>query len=375
VFERYTEPARRIIFFARYEASLHGEDYIDPGHLLLALFREAKTLSAHLLSPAHIASITNSIASTKPELKVADQKSELPLTPESKRVIAYAAEEAERLSHKHIGPEHILLGLLREQACVPAKLLVHAGLDLSSTREYAGKLKAAGAAGAVDVRTVEGFRSLTDAARRGELEVVFGRELEYELVFEVLSSRMRRNPVLVGERGAGKTTLVDGLAKRMEGGGAPPFLAAKAILVLDIPALAAWSADASKVEERFKENLRKAIASGESILFFEDLSKLLALLGPQSSAVELLRTTTMQQEVQWIAATTDREYEQCIGLAPWMRNCCRPVKILPLDEEAIIKVLFGQKHTYEQFHEVAYLDDAVEHAARPVAGTFRTNRF
>ena len=113
MFERYTEKARRVIFFARYEASQVGSPFIETEHLLLGLLREDKTLAKRFLpSPATVESIRKQIEGhTKFREKVSTSV-DLPLSHECKRVLAYGAEETERLSQKHIGTEHLLLGLL-----------------------------------------------------------------------------------------------------------------------------------------------------------------------------------------------------------------------------------------------------------------------
>jgi ATP-dependent Clp protease ATP-binding subunit ClpC len=113
MFERYTEKARRIIFFARYEASQFGSPLIETEHLLLGIIREDKALTNRFLR-AHVASIRQQVESQATMRAKVSTSVDLPLSNESKRVLAYAAEEAERLGHKHIGPEHLFLGLLRE---------------------------------------------------------------------------------------------------------------------------------------------------------------------------------------------------------------------------------------------------------------------
>jgi hypothetical protein len=136
MFERYTEKARRTIFFARYEASQFGSSYIEPQHLLLGLFREDKALvDRFLASYAKVESIRASITQrSHTGVRIAISV-DLPLDHESKRVLAYAAEESERLKHEHIGTPHFLLGLLREEKSFAAQLLREHGLTLDAVRE------------------------------------------------------------------------------------------------------------------------------------------------------------------------------------------------------------------------------------------------
>jgi hypothetical protein len=135
MFERYTEKARRVIFFGRYEASTFGSPYIETEHLLLGLLREDKALAHRFLaSHAAVDSIRKEIEThTVPREKVSTAV-HLPLSHDCKRVLVYGAEEAERLNHKHIGTEHLLLGLLREEKCFAAQLLGEQGLSLDSAR-------------------------------------------------------------------------------------------------------------------------------------------------------------------------------------------------------------------------------------------------
>jgi hypothetical protein len=140
MFERYTERARRVIFFARYEASQLGDSYIETQHLLLGLVREDGGLLLDFINQEQALSIRHEIES---EAAVRNQGQpklptsvDLPLSNESKRVLAYSAEEAERLRDRHIGVEHMLLGLLREQRTFAAKLLAKHGFELDAIREH-----------------------------------------------------------------------------------------------------------------------------------------------------------------------------------------------------------------------------------------------
>src|ERR1039458_9126421 len=136
MFERYTEKARRVIFFARYEASQFGSPYIETEHLLLGLLREDKALTNRFLrSHASVESIRKQIEGHTTIREKVSTSVDLPLSNECKRVLAYAAEEAERLSHKHIGTEHLLLGLLREEKGLAAKILNERGIELKTLRE------------------------------------------------------------------------------------------------------------------------------------------------------------------------------------------------------------------------------------------------
>ena len=136
MFERYTEKARRTIFFGRYEASQFGSPYIETEHILLGLLREDKALMNRFLrSYAGTETIRKQIEGHTPPGAKVSTSVDLPLSHACKRVLAYGAEEAERLNHKHIGTDHLLLGLLREDQCFAAQLLNEHGVTLRSVRE------------------------------------------------------------------------------------------------------------------------------------------------------------------------------------------------------------------------------------------------
>ena len=136
MFERYTEKARRVIFFARYEASQFGSPCIETEHLLLGLLREDKALTNRFLSAeAPLETIVKKIREHTVIREKVSTSVDLPLSNESKRVLNYAADEAERLRHKHIGTEHLLLGLLREEKCFATQILEERGLKLALVRE------------------------------------------------------------------------------------------------------------------------------------------------------------------------------------------------------------------------------------------------
>jgi ATP-dependent Clp protease ATP-binding subunit ClpC len=125
----YTEKARRVIFFARYEASNYGSPCIETEHLLLGLLREDPALQARFLGPATV--LADIRAEIEKQITVRERISaavEVPLTLESKLVLIFAAEEAERLGHRNVGPEHLLAGMLRVEGSFAARLLRERGL-------------------------------------------------------------------------------------------------------------------------------------------------------------------------------------------------------------------------------------------------------
>jgi len=254
MFERYTEKARRIIFFARYEASQFGQPQIETEHMLLGLLREDRALSGKFLrSNATVESIRKQIESHTPIREKISTSVDLPLSSACKRAIAYAAEESERLGDQHIGTEHLVLGLLREEGCFAQRILIERGLDLRKLRDELAKEPATQAPPTEPRATMHGknplYTDLTQEAANGELEPVVGRDLEVETVIEVLCRKERRNPMLLGKRGVGKSAIVHALAQRIAEDKVPISLADKHVLALSPEALSAWHPSREKIGE------------------------------------------------------------------------------------------------------------------------------
>ena len=137
MFERYTERARRVLFFARYEASQLGSISIETEHLLLGLIREGKGLTSRIFARSHLSleSIRKEIEGRTVFREKVSTSVEIPFSAETKRVLQFAAEEADRLLHNYIGTEHLLLGILREERSVAATILMEKGMRLNTVRE------------------------------------------------------------------------------------------------------------------------------------------------------------------------------------------------------------------------------------------------
>src|SRR6266478_5195807 len=190
MFERYTEKARRVVFFGRYEASELGSPYIESEHLLLGLLREDKALTNRFLgSLDSVESIRKQIEGHTTIHEKIPTSVDLLLSNECKRVLAYAAEEAKRLRHKHIGTEHLLLGLLREEKCFTAEILFERGLRLSTIREELARTsqeKAQPQRQRESSLLSEFSRDLTQSAMDNQLDPLVGRDGEVDRVIQIL---------------------------------------------------------------------------------------------------------------------------------------------------------------------------------------------
>jgi ATP-dependent Clp protease ATP-binding subunit ClpC len=381
MFERYTERARRVIFFARYEASQLGSNSIETEHLLLGLIREGKGLTSRIFSKSHLSmeSIRKEIEGRALYRDKVSTSVDIPLSPESKRTLGYASEEAERMLHNYIGTEHILLGLMREEKCVAAAILAEKGMRLSAVREDIVQLlnEKANIGKTKETPLLSEFsRDLTEAAARGALDPLVGRDDELARIVQVLCRRTRNNPVLIGEPGVGKTALVEGLANKIVQGDVPVYLAEKRILALDISLIVAGTKYRGQFEERLKTIMRELTESHNIVIFIDELHTLVGAGSAEGSldAANILKPALSRGEIQCIGATTPAEYRKYIEKDRSLERRFQAVKVASPTEEETIQILRGIKDRYEKFHHVSYEDAALE-AAVYQSSRYITDRF
>jgi ATP-dependent Clp protease ATP-binding subunit ClpC len=370
MFERYTVEARRVIFFARYEASQFGSPYIETEHLLLGLLREDKALTNRFLrSHASVDSIRKQIESHTTIREKVSTSVELSLSNECKRVLAYAAEEAERLGHEHLGTEHLLLGLLREEKCFASEILRERGLKLAQIRDELARSPqdkpAARKRPSENSLLAKFSRDLTQAAMEGRLEPLVGREKETEAVMEVLCSAINRNPLLICERGAASGDLAELLAQLIADGEAPSFLLDKRILALDLQEIAGGAAEGKTPAEILATVVAELIEDAASIAFIDEIQEL-AQLDPSG----IFRKALLNGEIQCIGASAAAEFDRSTKVMPWLGRCFRKIRVPPMSEGDIIRSLLARKDLLEKFHAVSYTDEAIESAVRYSARYF-----
>ncbi|HEV3317671.1 MAG TPA: Clp protease N-terminal domain-containing protein [Candidatus Angelobacter sp.] len=363
--ERYTEKARRTIFFGRFEASQLGSPFIETEHLLLGLLREDKALTHRFLRSTNVVeSIRKQIedrtlAEKKPPLSTSV---DLPLSNESKRALAYAAEEAERLSHRHIGCEHLLLGLLREEKSFAAEMLHERGLRISAIREELGKTPDAPVPPAKETtRSLELGLDLVEQAANGQLVPLVGRVQELEQVIRVLARFSKNNPVLVGEPGVGKKAIVDGLARRMADHDLPSVLPYVSIVALDLAMVVFNAQDRSHYDQLMRELL---IGGPYALFLIDGLERLTGsgVAGTSLEIVHLLKPALLRGTIQCIGMATPAKYRRLVETEPWVEQCFQAVEVREPSEAEALQVVLGAKGRYEKFHGVTYTDEALQYA-------------
>src|SRR6476661_1626766 len=294
MFERFTDRARRVVVLAQEEARMLSHNYIGTEHILLGLIHEGEGVAAKALESLDIS--LEAVRAQVEEIIGQGQRAasgHIPFTPRAKKVLELSLREALQLGHSYIGTEHILRGLIREGEGVAAQVLQKLGADLNRVRQQVIQLlsgfqgKEAAGAGAVSGQgaaaaetpssslVLDQFgRNLTQDAREGKLDPVIGREQEIERVMQILSRRTKNNPVLIGEPGVGKTTIVEGLAQDIVKGNVPETLKDKHIYTLDLGALVAGSRYRGDFEERLKKVLKEIRTRGDIVLFIDEIHTL-----------------------------------------------------------------------------------------------------
>ncbi len=376
MFERYTEKARRVVFFARYEASQFGSTQIEAEHVLLGLIREDKNLTYRFFQRSHatVESIRREIEGRTVLRDRIPNNIDLPLSVEAKHVLAYAAEESERLGNRHIGTEHLLLGLLREENSLAAEILYERGLRLSDIRQdlmRQANMERNTHSRKETPHLFEFCRDLTADAVEGKLDPLVGRDEQIDRVIEILCRRTKNNPALIGEPGVGKTAIVEGLAQRIVNCEVPSFLVDKRILALDLSLVVAGTKYRGQFEERMKTIMRELMENPQYIVFIDEIHTLIGAGSAEGSldAANILKPALSRGEIQCIGATTPAEYRKSIERDRSLERRFQAVKVPVPNEEETVEILEGIKDRYESYHNVRYTDDAI------AAAVYQSSRY
>ena len=390
---RFTERAQRVILIAQEEAKRLNHDYVGTEHILLGLIALGEGVAAQVLANLgvdlrRVRSEIEKIVGTGDNVMLLG---EIPFTPRAKKVLEYAVEEAQHMGHSYVGTEHLLLGLIREEEGVAARVLENLGLRLEVVREEVLNLlgegqsqQQQGGAPQAPTRTKsktptldEFGRDLTVMAREGKLDPVIGRIDEIERMIQILARRQKNNPVLIGDPGVGKTAIVEGLAQKISTGDVPEILNNKRVLSLDLALVVAGTKYRGEFEQRLKniiEEIRRA--KGQIILFVDELHTVIGA-GAAEGAIDasnMIKPALSRGELQCIGATTLDEYRKYIERDAALERRFQPVIVDPPTVEETVAILKGLREKYEAHHKVKY-EDAALAAAANLADRYISERF
>ncbi len=427
MFDRFTDRARKVMGLAKAEAQRLNHEYIGTEHILLGLVQEGSGVAANVLKNMSIdlKRIRTEIEKIVKGSPTMVTQGNLPFTPRAKKVLELAVEEASNLGHNYIGTEHLLLGLIKENEGIAARVLLNLGVKLEEVRdeilEFLGAdprygqspggaegPNAAGSGGGEEGATGGGAnaggnqgeggspeasgapsgakgktpalnafgRDLTTLAREGKLDPVIGRRREIERVMQILCRRTKNNPVLLGEAGVGKTAIVEGLAQDIVSGSVPEILADKRIVVLDLAMMVAGTKYRGQFEERIKAVMSEVRRAKNIILFIDELHTLVGAGGAEGAidASNVLKPSLSRGEVQCVGATTLDEYRKYIEKDGALERRFQTVIVEPATREETLEILKGLRDRYEAHHRVQITDGALELAVE-LANRYITGRF
>jgi ATP-dependent Clp protease ATP-binding subunit ClpC len=384
MFEKFTERGRKVIIYAREEAEKRQNDYLGTEHLLLGLLREEESLPMVILKKMGLSAeeLRMEVERNLPTGTNILTFGDIPFTPRAKKVLELAVEEARLLGHSYIGSEHLLIGLIREDAGIAGKILRSLGANLLGVRQLAINLSMRKAqAGGKEKKTLtpaldEFGRDITELAREGKLDPVIGRENEIERVLQILGRRVKNNPVVIGESGVGKTAIIEGLAQRIVAEEIPENLLGKRIVSLDLGALIAGTKYRGQFEERLKLVMKEIVQTDNVILFIDELHTLVGAGAAEGSidASNMLKPALSRGEIQCLGATTPDEYRKYIEKDGAFERRFQPIYLQPPTLDESVEILEGLKTRYEVHHKVKVSPEAIK-ACVTLSDRYVTERY
>ena len=382
--DKFTIKSQEAIQNAQELAQQKGNQQVDVEHLLHVLLEEGIALEV-------IKSIGIDTTMLKKEIEALIEKmpkvlgpspvSQLYITQELKDVFETAFKEAEHLKDEYVSVEHLLLGIINTKN-KPSNILIKQGVTpdevMAAMKKIRGSQRVTDPAPEDKYQALQRYaRDLTDAARKGKLDPVIGRDEEIRRVIQVLSRRTKNNPVVIGEPGVGKTAIAEGLAQRITSGDVPQSLRDKRVVALDMGALVAGAKYRGEFEDRLKAVLKEIEeAAGMIILFIDELHTVVGAGSAEGSidASNMLKPALARGELRCIGATTLGEYRKYIEKDPALERRFQPVMVHEPNVEDTISILRGLKERYEVHHGVRIKDTAIV-AAAVLSNRYIADRF
>ena len=382
--DRMTTKSQEAFRAASDIASRRGNPEIVPEHLMLAMLEQDEGIALPLFRKAggDGDKLKQSLTSHLEKLPKISGGAEPTLSRRTMEVVRKAEDEAKTLKDDFVSVEHYLLALAKNDREMQGAFESSGGVRYEKLLQALASVR--GAQRVTDRDPEQKFqaldkytRDLTDAARKGKIDPVVGRDEEIRRVMQVLSRRTKNNPVLIGEPGVGKTAIVEGIAQRIVRGDVPETLKNKRLVSLDMGALVAGAKYRGEFEDRLKAVMKEVeAAAGQIVLFIDEIHTIVGAGAAEGSmdAANLLKPALARGELRCIGATTLDEYKKRIEKDPALERRFQPVFVTQPSVEDTIAILRGLKERYEVHHGIR-IQDAALVAAAMLSDRYLTERF
>ena len=372
-FDKFTIKSQELVQQAQALATRHNNQQIEPEHIVCAMLEEGEGIANAILRKLGVSpdSVRQAMLMAVNNLPKIAGSGDIYYSPTTKHILNAAFTEAARMKDEYVSIEHILLAVLDEGDSQAGVILNQQGVTrnriLKVLMEIRGSQRITDPNPEDKYQALEKFsRDLTELARLGKLDPVIGRDDEIRRIVQVLSRRTKKNPVLIGEPGVGKTAIIEGLAQRIVAGDVSETLKNRRIAALDMGALIAGAKYRGEFEDRLKAVLKEVEkAEGDVILFIDELHTLVGAGAAEGAmdASNMLKPALARGTLRCVGATTLNEYRKYIEKDAAFERRFQPVKVLEPTVEDTISILRGLKEKYEVHHGVRIQDSAIVAAA------------